>query len=107
MKLHVGADAAKTGLVLAAVVTATNVHDKHAVPDLLHGEEARVYSDRGYQGCVALAKDAAPKAKDSTNRRVRQPWGEDTVARANNRIRERGEHVLRVRTAQLSSAKVC
>jgi IS5 family transposase len=41
MKVHVGADA-KTGVVHAAVVTAANVHDKHAVPDLLHGEETRV-----------------------------------------------------------------
>lgn len=38
MKVHVGADA-RTGVVHAAVVTAANVTDKHAVPDLLHGEE--------------------------------------------------------------------
>jgi IS5 family transposase len=96
-KVHVGADA-KTGLVHAAVVTAANVHDKHPVPDLLHGEERRVYGDRGYQGCTDLIKEAAPNAKDFTNRRVRQPWGEDAVARAKNRtknrIRARVEHVV-------------
>jgi IS5 family transposase len=99
MKVHVGADA-KTGVAHAAVVTAANVHDKHAVPDLLHGKETRVYGDRGYQGCTDLIKEAAPNAKDFTNRRVRQPWGEDEAARANNRTknrtRARVEHVFHV-----------
>jgi IS5 family transposase len=109
MKVHVGADA-KTGVVHAAVVTAANVHDKHAVPDLLHGEETRVYGDRGYQGCTDLIKQAAPKAKDFTNRRVRQPWGEDVVARAKNRTknrtRARVEHVFHVLKRQFGFAKV-
>lgn len=109
MKVHVGANA-KTGVVHAAVVTAANVHDKHAVPDLLHGEETRVYGDRGYQGCTDLIKQAAPKAKDFTNRRVRQPWGEDEVARAKNRTknrtRARVEHVFHVLKRLFGFAKV-
>lgn len=109
MKVHVGADA-KTGVVHAAVVTAANVHDKHAVPDLLHGAETRVYGDRGYQGCTDLIKEAAPNAKDFTNRRVRQPWGEDEVARARNRtknrIRARVEHVFHVLKRLFGFAKV-
>jgi IS5 family transposase len=109
MKVHVGADA-KTGVVHAAVVTAANVHDKHAVPDLLHGEETRVYGDRGYQGCTDLIKNAAPNAKDFTNRRVRQPWGEDEVARSKNRTknrtRARVEHVFHVLKRQFGFAKV-
>lgn len=109
MKVHVGADA-KTGVVHAAVVTAANVHDKHAVPDLLHGRETRVYGDRGYQGCTDLIEDAAPNAKDFTNRRVRQPWGQDEVARAKNRtksrIRARVEHVFHVLKCRFGFAKV-
>jgi IS5 family transposase len=109
MKVHVGADA-KTGVVHAAVVTAANVHDKHAVPQLLRGEETRVYGDRGYQGCTDLIKEAAPHAKDFTNRRVRQPWGEDEVARAKNRTknrtRARVEHVFHVLKRQFGFAKV-
>ena len=109
MKVHVGADA-RTGVVHAAVVTAANVHDKHAVPDLLHGEETRVYGDRGYQGCTDLIKNAAPNAKDFTNRRVRQPWGEDEVARSKNRTknrtRARVEHVFHVLKRQFGFAKV-
>ncbi|MEW5880027.1 MAG: IS5 family transposase [Pseudomonadota bacterium] len=109
MKVHVGADA-KTGVVHAAVVTAANVHDKHAVPDLLHGAETRVYGDRGYQGCTDLIKDTAPNAKDFTNRRVRQPWGEDEVARARNRtknrVRARVEHVFHALKRLFGFAKV-
>ena len=38
MKLHIGVDS-QSGLVHSAVVTAANVHDKHPLPDLLHGHE--------------------------------------------------------------------
>ena len=43
MKLHIGVDS-RTGLAHSAVVTAANVHDKHPLPDLLHGNEQRVYA---------------------------------------------------------------
>ena len=99
MKVHVGADS-RTGVVHSTVVTAANVHDKHALPDLLHGEETRVYGDRGYQGCKALIRQAAPKARDFTNRRVRWPDGIDERERARNRTksrtRARVEHVFHV-----------
>ena len=44
MKLHIGVDS-QTGLVHSAVVTAANVHDKHPIPDLLNGNEQRMYGD--------------------------------------------------------------
>ena len=44
MKLHIGVDS-QTGLAHTAVVTAANVHDKHPLPELLHGNEQRVYGD--------------------------------------------------------------
>jgi transposase, IS5 family len=88
MKLHIGADS-KTGLVHSAVVTSANVHDKHPLPDLLHGAETRVYGDRGYQGCTAIIKAAAPEARDFTNRRVRKPDGEDEAERLRNRTKSR------------------
>ena len=47
MKLHIGVDS-QSGLVHSAVVTAANVHDKHPLPDLLHGNERRVYGDSAY-----------------------------------------------------------
>jgi IS5 family transposase len=44
MKLHIGVDSS-TGLAHSAAVTAANVHDKHPLPDLLHGQEQSVYGD--------------------------------------------------------------
>ena len=110
MMLYVGA-VAKTGLVRAVIVTSANVRDKHALPGLLHGKEMRVYGDRGYQGCTELIKEAAPPAKDFTNRRVRKPLREDEVAltmnRAKNRTRPRLKHVFLVLKRQFGFAKAC
>ena len=47
MKLHIGVDS-KTGLAHSAVVTSANVHDKHALPDLMHGAETHLYGDCAY-----------------------------------------------------------
>ncbi|WP_232232613.1 MULTISPECIES: IS5 family transposase [Cupriavidus] len=49
MKAHVGVDA-DSGLVHAVVGTAANVNDVTQAHALLHGEEADVFSDAGYQG---------------------------------------------------------
>ena len=46
-KLHIGVDSQR-GLVHSAMVKATNVHDKHPLPDLLHGTKRRVYGDSAY-----------------------------------------------------------
>ena len=109
MKVHVGADS-KTGLVHSAVVTSANVHDKHPLADLLRGDEKRVYGDRGYQGCTEMIKAAAPEARDFTNRRVRQPWGEDEAERLRNRTksrtRARVEHAFLVLKRLWGFAKV-
>ena len=66
MKLHIGVDS-QTGLSHSAVVTAANVHDKHPLPDLLHGNEQRVYGDSAYASQKALIASKAPRAKDFTN----------------------------------------
>lgn len=63
MKLHIGVDS-QTGLSHSAVVTAANVHDKHPLPDLLHGNEQRVYGDSAYASQKALIASKAPRAKD-------------------------------------------
>lgn len=100
MKLHVGMDS-QTGLVHSAVVTAANVHDKHPLPDLLHGQEQRVYGDSAYASQKDLIHSKAPKAKDFTNQRTKKAGGEvDEVERRKNRnkssIRARVEHVFGV-----------
>lgn len=99
MKMHIGVDS-QTGLTHSAVVTAANVHDKHPLPDLLHGNEQRVYGDSAYASQKALIQSKAPRAKDFTNQRVRRGGEIDEVERARNRnksrVRARVEHVFAV-----------
>jgi IS5 family transposase len=49
MKAHVGVDS-KTKIIHTVVATAANVSDVAMFPDLLHGEETRVWGDGAYQG---------------------------------------------------------
>lgn len=99
MKLHIGVDS-QTGLAHSAVVTAANVHDKHPLPDLLHGNEQRMYGDSAYASQKDLMHSKAPKARDFTNQRTRKGGEVDEVQRGKNRnkskIRARVEHVFAV-----------
>ena len=99
MKMHIGVDS-RTGLAHSAVVTAANVHDKHSLPQLLHGDEQRVYGDSAYASQKALIGSKAPRAKDFTNQRVRRNGEVDELNRAKNRnksrVRARVEHVFAV-----------
>ncbi|WP_134980143.1 IS5 family transposase, partial [Xanthomonas axonopodis] len=99
MKLHIGVDS-RTGLAHSAAVTAANVHDKHLLEELLHGDERRVYGDSAYASQKTLIQAHAPKAKDFTNQRTRRGGQVDEVQRGKNRnksrIRARVEHVFAV-----------
>ena len=99
MKLHIGVDS-QTGLAHSAVVTAANVHDKHPLPDLLHGQEQRVYGDCAYASQGKLIQAKSPDALDMTNKTVRpgSPTEEleRMVNRGKSRIRSRVEHVFAV-----------
>jgi IS5 family transposase len=78
----------QSGLGHSAVVTSANVHDK--LPDLLHGNERRVYGDSAYASQHELIASKAPLAKDFTNDRVRNNRGEvDQVKQAKNRNKSR------------------
>ena len=99
MKLHIGVDS-QTGLTHSAVVTAANVHDKHPLPQLLHGQERRVYGDSAYASQKKLIGTKAPQAHDFTNQRTQRNGIVDEAARDKNRnksrIRARVEHVFGV-----------
>jgi len=99
MKMHIGVDS-RTGLAHSVVVTAANVHDKHPLPDLLHGNEQRVYGDSAYASQKALIEAKAPQARDFTNQRVRRSGEIDEAQRSknrnNSRVRARVEHVFAV-----------
>lgn len=97
MKAHVGVDS-KYKIVHSAVVTAANVSDAAVLPELLHGEETRVWGDGAYQGQGQVIHGVAPRARDCTQRRCRYKDGVDEAERARNhnksRVRSKVEHVF-------------
>ena len=109
MKLHIGVDS-RTGLAHHAAVTAANVHDKHCIEDLLHGDERRVYGDSAYASQKALIRTHAPQARDFTNQRVRRRGEVDEAERIRNRNKSRVracvEHVFVVVKRLWGFAKV-
>lgn len=99
MKAHIGVDS-KTKVIHAVVATAANVADSTVLPDLLHGEETRVWGDQAYKGKTDVIREHAPNALDFTNRRYRFKKRIDEVQRAKNRtkskVRAKVEHVFGV-----------
>ena len=97
MKLHIGADS-HSGLIHSASVTAANVHDSHEVPNLLHGQETRLYGDSAYRGRAQRKrlKTIAPRAKDFTNKRAYRNAPLSEADKATNRrksaVRSKVEH---------------
>jgi IS5 family transposase len=110
MKAHVGVDS-KTKVIHTAVATAANVSDVAMLPDLLHGEETRVWGDGAYQGQTEVIRECAPQALDFTQRRCRYK-GQivDPVAWAKNRtkskVRAKVEHVFQVMKLKFGFVKV-
>jgi IS5 family transposase len=110
MKAHVGVDS-KTKIIHTAVATAANVSDGAMLPDLLHGEETRVWGDGAYQGQTEVIRECAPQALDFTQRRCRyQGQIVDPVAWAKNRtkskVRAKVEHVFQVMKLKFGFVKV-
>ena len=109
MKAHIGVDS-KTKLIHSVVATAANVADSTILPDLLHGDETRVWGDQAYRGQQEVIRDCAPKAKDFTNRRYRHCGVVDELEKARNRtkskVRAKVEHVFGVIKRVFGFAKV-
>jgi len=99
MKAHIGVDS-QSKIIHAVVATAANVHDSVCLPDLLHGNETRVWGDAAYQGQTDTLRQHAPKAQDFTHRRCRYKDIVDKVERAKNKtkssVRARVEHSIGV-----------
>lgn len=95
MKAHIGVDS-KTKLIHSVVATPANVADSTVLPELLHGNETRVWGDQAYRGQSAVIHAKAPRAKDFTNRRYRHRGVVDEIEREKNRtksrVRAKGEH---------------
>ena len=109
MKAHVGVDS-RTKIIHSVVVTAANVADSRVLPELLHGEERKVWGDQAYRGQGEAIHEAAPQAQDLTHKRYRYKDRVDEVERAKNRtkshIRSRVEHVFAVIKLKFGYAKV-
>jgi IS5 family transposase len=88
MKAHIGVDS-KEGIVHSVCSTAASVSDMNMLPELLHGDEKKVWGDAGYQGQAEAIHAAAPHAQDMTSRRARYKGGVDEVERSKNRIKAR------------------
>ena len=97
MKVHIGVDS-QSGLVHSASVTSANVHDSQQLPNLLHGEESRLYGDSAYRGKKQREqlKQIAPRAKDFTNKRAHRHRALSQSDRQTNRrksaVRAKVEH---------------
>ncbi len=109
MKAHVGVDS-RTKLIHSVVATAANVHDATVLPDLLHGEETRVWGDQAYRGQSEVIREHAPNAKDFTNRRCRHRGlvdeGEKARNRTKSKVRAKVEHSIGVIKRVFGFAKV-
>jgi IS5 family transposase len=99
MKAHVGIDSA-TKLIHSMVATAANVHDSKVLPQLLHGEETRVWGDSAYRGQKDAIRAVSPRAQDMTNKRAykNRPLSEADKAtnRRKSHTRSRVEHIFGV-----------
>ena len=87
-KAHIGVDS-KEGIVHSVCTSAASVSDVHMLPDLLHGDEKKVWGDAGYQGQTEAIHAAAPAAQDMTSRRAKHKGGVDEVERRKNRTKAR------------------
>jgi IS5 family transposase len=99
LKAHIGVDS-KEGHVHSVATTAASVADKHMLPNLLHGEERKVWGDGGYQGQTETIEEAAPHAQDMTCKRTKFKDYVDELQKKKNttksRVRAKVEHVFRI-----------
>jgi len=95
MKAHIGVDS-KHKVIHTVVTTAANVHDNKVFPELLHGNETRVWGDSAYVGQSEVVRAKAPRARLFINKRAYRNRPLSDADRATNRrkssIRSRVEH---------------
>ena len=99
MKAHIGVDS-RTKLIHSVAATAANVHDSQVLPDLLHGQETRVWGDAAYSGQRDVIRQRAPSAQSfiQTKAHRHRPLSEveRTCNRTKSKVRAKVEHVFLV-----------
>jgi IS5 family transposase len=88
MKGHIGVDS-KTKLIHSVAATAANVHDSQVLPDLLHGQETRVWGDSAYAGQTGVLREVAPQAQDFTHEKGHRHAPLTEAQRAKNRSKSK------------------
>ena len=88
MKAHIGVDS-KSKLIHSVAATAANVHDSQLLPDLLNGNEARMYGNSAYAGQGEAIHKQAPKAKDFTQKKGCRSRALSDEERSRNRTKSR------------------
>ena len=113
MKAHIGVDA-DSGLVHTVIGTPANVNDVTQGHGLLHGEEAAVFADAGYQGATKRPEATGVEwhvAMRPGKRRAldkQTPWGNllDKAEQLKASVRAKVEHPFRVIRCQFGFTKV-
>ena len=109
MKAHIGVDS-RTQLIHSVAATAAHVQDSQVLPDLLHGNETRVWGDAAYSGQRAVIQHHAPKAQSfiqvKAHRHQPLSEAERTRNRTKSKVRAKVEHVFLVITQIFGWAKV-
>jgi len=109
MKAHIGVDS-QTKVMHSVTATAANVHDSQVLPELLHGQETRVWGDAAYSGQREVIRQHAPKAKSfvQTKASRHRPLSEEERAknRTKSKVRAKVEHAFLVIKRIFGWAKV-
>ena len=113
MKAHIGVDA-DSGLVHTVIGTSANVSDVTQGHGLLHGQEAVVFADAGYQGADkregATGVDWQVAMRPGKRRALdkHSPWGSllDKAEKLKASVRAKVEHPFRVLKCQFGFTKV-
>ena len=109
MTAHIGVDS-QTKLIHSVAATAANVHDSQVLPELLHGQETRVWGDAAYRGQRDVIRQHAPHATSFIQTKAHRHRSLTEEERARNRtkskVRAKVEHAFLVITRIFGWAKV-
>ena len=109
MKAQIGVDS-RTKLIHSVAATAANVHDSQVLPELLHGQETRVWGDAAYSGQRDVIQRHAPRAQSFIQTKAHRHRPLSETERAHNRtqskVRAKVEHVFLVIKRIFGWAKV-
>ena len=109
MKAHIGVDS-RTKVIHSVAATAANVHDSQVLPELLHGQETRVWGDAAYSGQCDVIQQHAPDAKSFIQAKAHRhrPLSEEDRAknRTKSKVRAKVEHAFVVIKRIFGWAKV-